>query len=336
MVVKFKTAFLLIICMLVSLPALRAQMNVQASIEPETLLMGNVAALKVTVDVPGEKEKVRFPLLETLKGNRFVPIAEDKVELLPEYTVDTLVDGVGRKIRYNLSVQAFDSGKYVIPKFELLVGSDTLRSNALTLNVIPVKVKADDKLDAFSDPMAPFEVKFKDNADETGDKIKNHLRDFWWIYLLGIALACICFYLYQRYKETGSILPVKHITPYESAMKRLANLKKKALWQNGKTKEYYSRLVDILRFYLRDQFGINAMEMTSRQILKAIYANTDLKNHAEDLKPVLDTADFVKFAKENPLADVNEDVFRRVSSFIEETHPVEEPENKGKEARNDA
>ncbi len=35
-------------------------------------------------------------------------------------------------------------------------------------------------------------------------------------------------------------------------------------------KEYFTELTDILRIYLYRRFGINAMEMTSRQILAGL------------------------------------------------------------------
>ncbi|MDE6459489.1 MAG: cell wall anchor protein, partial [Paramuribaculum sp.] len=44
------------------------------------------------------------------------------------------------------------------------------------------------------------------------------------------------------------------------------------------------------------------------------------------MSAILETADFVKFAKVRPLPDDNEAAFRSAKQFVEDTKPATEPE----------
>ena len=91
-------------------------------------------------------------------------------------------------------------------------------------------------------------------------------------------------------------------------------------------KEYYTELVDILRQYLQGRFGINAMEMTSSQIVRALRSNPETRMTADEMRGVLSVADFVKFAKVRPLPDDNVKAFNRATNFVDSTKPAPEPE----------
>ena len=69
--------------------------------------------------------------------------------------------------------------------------------------------------------------------------------------------------------------------PFEQAMKELDALKEKKLWQQGLNKEYYTALTETLRRYIVDRFGVNAMEMTSGEIL-------DILRGVKEAAPVYD------------------------------------------------
>ena len=115
----------------------------------------------------------------------------------------------------------------------------------------------------------------------------------------------------------------------------LQNLKARGLWQGGQEKEYYSEITDIIRHYIDRRFNVNAMEMTTTQIMDLLN-NEEVASSRTELREILSLADFVKFAKFKPLADENEQVFRLAQSFLEKTKPVgiessEEDKNDNKE-----
>ena len=84
----------------------------------------------------------------------------------------------------------------------------------------------------------------------------------------------------------------------------------------------FTELTDILRTYLYRRFGINAMEMTSRQILAAISADKETKDKKPLVRQILDMADFVKFAKVRPLPADNIQSYENAVKFVEDTKPV--------------
>ena len=75
-------------------------------------------------------------------------------------------------------------------------------------------------------------------------------------------------------RERKSLIPFKKeepkLPPHEQALKELDAIKQQKLWQQGRSKEYYTLITETLRRYMVDRFGINAMEMTSDEILALI------------------------------------------------------------------
>ena len=118
----------------------------------------------------------------------------------------------------------------------------------------------------------------------------------------------------------------KKVAPLNQPNKQeIKRYKSEKLCENGHEKEYYTRLTEILRVYLDKRFGINAMEMTSTQIMQQIRSNDDTKTSAPVMKQILEMADFVKFAKVRPLPDDNQKAFANAVTFVESTKPVEQP-----------
>ncbi len=105
-------------------------------------------------------------------------------------------------------------------------------------------------------------------------------------------------------------------------MQRLETLRTENLCDKGQEKEYYTRLTDILRSYLDTRFGINAMEMTSSQIVKSLRNNEETRMPEKYMSRVLEIADFVKFAKARPLPEDNAASFRSAPQFVEDTKPL--------------
>ena len=303
----------------------RSEVMVTAKLDSVNVLMGKLTTLHLEVvkdiDKPGD-----FPLFRDAdKMNGYVGVCGDSVELRLSIQTDTVNIGSGRmQINYSVPVQAFDSGTYRLPRFEYVVGKDTARSNYLTFNVVPVNVTADDPIAGFAPVAEPENPKFY-------DFVPDWILDFWWIFIV-LVLAIIAFmWAMRRYKTMGSILPVKpELTPYEKAIISLSELKEKKLWEQGMEKEYFTDLTDILRIYLQGRFGINAMEMTTRQINDTL-RNSDLKDKKNYIKDVLDIADFVKFAKVRPLPEDNIGSYEKALKFVEETKPEEKETNANKD-----
>ncbi len=68
------------------------------------------------------------------------------------------------------------------------------------------------------------------------------------------------------------------------------------------------------------------MEMTSTQIVRSLRANENTRMTAEEMRPVLAMADFVKFAKVRPMPEDNVKSYNTAVNFLEQTKPVPVPE----------
>ena len=86
--------------------------------------------------------------------------------------------------------------------------------------------------------------------------------------------------------------------PHQAALQEIERIKNEKVWQKGQPKEYYTELTDAIRTYIRDRFGFNALEMTSSEIIDKLLEIKD-KDAISDLRFLFQTADLVKFAKQD-------------------------------------
>ena len=115
-----------------------------------------------------------------------------------------------------------------------------------------------------------------------------------------------------------------------TAREKMAQLKESNLWQSGKYKDYYTDLTGIAREYLEGQFNIDAIEMTSDEILDEV-RKIQLDNLIfSKLQNTLITSDLVKFAKATPSPAENENAFKDINSFIEESFVFHQEQEKKK------
>ena len=307
--------------MLLALPAVAGNTTISAKLDSTHVLMGKTIGLHISVVQDREVNGLMLNLVaDTLNA---------KVEIADKGKADTTaLDNNRLQINRDITLQAFDPGTYQLPAILYVVGRDTLRSKeTLTLTVDSIKVDPQGKIKDFK-PVAEAPFKLL-------DWVPDFISDYWWAWLAGLLLLAFGLYAYFKWYKKGinPLKPVKkRLPPYEEAMQALSNLKSRNLWQNGQEKEYYTTLTDILRVYIDRRFGINAVEMTSTQIMDKIRQNEDAHIAKEQLNNVLEIADFVKFANMHTLADDNEIAFQRAVNFVEQTKPLPQPnEEEGKE-----
>lgn len=312
---------LIMAMMLLALPAMAGNTTISAKLDSTHVLMGKTIGLHISVVQDREVNGLMLNLVaDTLNA---------KVEIADKGKADTTaLDNNRLQINRDITLQAFDPGTYQLPAILYVVGGDTLRSKeTLTLTVDSIKVDPQGKIKDFK-PVAEAPFKLL-------DWVPDFISDYWWAWLAGLLLLAFGLYAYFKWYKKGinPLKPVKkRLPPYEEAMQALSNLKSRNLWQNGQEKEYYTTLTDILRVYIDRRFGINAVEMTSTQIMDKIRQNEDAHIAKEQLNNVLEIADFVKFANMHTLADDNEIAFQRAVNFVEQTKPLPQPnEEDGKE-----
>lgn len=141
-----------------------------------------------------------------------------------------------------------------------------------------------------------------------------------------LVLAVILFFVYRHKKRQAAI--VKPITPeeaHEVALRKLKELKTSKLWQEGKPKEYYDQMSEILRDYLEHRFNITAFEQTTEEIIASLRKKDISKSLRNDLQEVLRLADLAKFAKFNPLPDENINSLEKAIGLVQQTKPIIKP-----------
>ncbi len=148
--------------------------------------------------------------------------------------------------------------------------------------------------------------------------------DFLPLFLLA-AFCLLCgpvFYLIRFFlgRRPSKILVSQ--PPWQTALERLADLKKNNLPQEGKIKEFYTQLSDILRQYVEGRFQIKATEMTTPEFLWQLKVAHDLNESQKSLLgEFLSCCDLVKFAKHHPPLEDLEEGLILVERLIQETKP---------------
>lgn len=298
-----KTVGILSLLLFVGSAALAQDFKVR--LDSSKILIGNQTALTLQVKL-ADGRKVRFPNLpDTIAPG---------LEVVRQLATDTSeVDG-GLLLTKRYLITSYDSGSYVVPQIPVLFfnGSkvDTLLTQPLKLRVNTVAV------DSTKIPL--YGIKGNVKAPYTFQEIA--------LAILSILLLVALIYGIYRYFKRSKDEPIftfrkKVVEPaHVIALRELDQLKQRKLWQNGYVKEYYSELTDILRKYLEMRMEINAMEMTSFEILVAVkeqgYTNSSVY---ERLMVMLNTSDLVKFAKHSADPIENDSAAKCVYDFIDDS-----------------
>jgi len=282
--------------------------NIEYGMELDTayMLIGDQQHLTFKLESDGAL-KINFPQLKDtiVRG----------VEIISGPVRDSLKGKNGKWLyteRYMIT--AFDTGVYVIPSFPIVVEDENynnvVRTEPLAFVVNTYKV---DEQQGYYDIVAPYGAPW--NFVEI-------LPYLWWIIGGGIVVALVVWYLIRRKKNKPLFTrEVVRIPPYEKALKELEHLKTEKLWQSGKVKAYYTSLTDTVRQYIVGELQIPAMEQTSVETLQALQGRKEVSTEdREQLAKMLETSDFVKFAKSTPLPEENIQNMDIAYRFLNNTH----------------
>jgi hypothetical protein len=144
------------------------------------------------------------------------------------------------------------------------------------------------------------------------------------IALAALAVAAVIFILlarYRRRKKKEEIARIEKPEPFAHARSRLASGKLEQLLDKLEVEAFYEELTDILREYLEGRYEVYALELTTREIARAIKPlNFDGFLKTELLK-VLERADYAKFARLNPDLPTCREDLENGRGFVEKTRP---------------
>ncbi|MEP7168425.1 MAG: hypothetical protein ABI855_03575 [Bacteroidota bacterium] len=291
-----------------------------AKIDSNEILIGKQSHITLELTHP-KNQKIQWTEIPDTLG---------KVEIVEKSKIDTSysADSSAMINRQQLVLTCFDSGYYVIPPFRFTdaANPDTTKNFAetqpllLTIKTIPV-----DTTKAIREIKDPVEVPFS---------IEDLLPYIYALLILG-AIVFASIYFYKRFKKKPVIkIYEKPKRPaHEIANEELNKLREEKLWQKGDFKSYQTRVTDIIRLYLWHRYDVNAMEMTTDEII----SNHSIKQLDQEsfskLKYMLELADFVKFAKVIPVANENEQSLTNAFDFVSATKLVVTHSEKTSEAK---
>lgn len=285
-----------------------------ATLDSTSILIGDYLNVHLEVAVP-KGITILFPKINT----PFFTALNSPIEWIESSKIDTSLKGDLQLLKQTITITAFDSGRYTFPSIPIL-SSDSLlltMTDSLFFQVTTIPV---DTTAAYKDIKGNVKVPFT-------------LHEFWlYIKKYGLLILLIAILIgfsiyftikWMNKKKKGANPNIKKQKPKEKphliALRDLDHLKKKKLWEQGKVKEYYSELTDIIRIYLENRWDMNAMEMVSSEILNSITAIETAQKEADRLEKLFSISDLVKFAKWDPLPTDHDMAFKYATEFVSKT-----------------
>ena len=280
--------YIFIFLLLIVCRSVFSQVSVEQRLDSMEMLIGEHVHLTISAILPQGK-KVNFPKHKT--GGELEP----GIEILDISKIDTqYVDDGKIKLSRKYTLTSFEDTLYYIHPQPVIIDGKCYSGKDLALKVSTVEVdtaKKDLMLIPFGIQSAPMLF---------SDWIPVIL--FALLFILSITVVIYC---KRRLKDNKPILHhlrlIRRQPPHQKALKALGKLQQQKI-AGSDVKQYYTHLTDIIRRYLKDQQGFDAMEMTTDEILTHLQQSSISEQNAV-LSPILQTADLVKFAKYNIGAD---------------------------------
>lgn len=303
---------LFFLCLSMSTGLWAAKVSVDVRLDSVSMFIGNQNRYYLELSVPMESE-VNIPvfLQDTLVNGIYI---------LERSELDSVkIDNGRKRLSMNYLLTSFDAELYYIPPVHVQVDGEDYESNYLTLKVMTYDVD--------TTSMEIFDIKPIEKAPFV---ISDYFLSIG-LPILGVVLIVLMVYLFRRFyrpkEKLEEIDPELLLPPHEVALNALDAIKQETLWQQGRYKEFYTRLTDVVRVYMSRRFGFSAMEMTTLEILLILKKMPETAELYQSMKELLELSDFVKFAKMNPLPEENERSMRDAYSFVEQTKevPMAEP-----------
>jgi len=235
-------------------------------------------------------------------------------DVIPADTVDVIQmldqSNIQKRPGDNASVKqwtiaVYDTGFVRVPRVPVVMrssrGDDTMWTNDIPLQI-------DGVVD--SSGMAPIK-----SINYEPVRFSDYLP-----YILGLAVIVALIFgviwWRRRPKKEEEVIIIEEIIPaHEIALEQLRALEAQRLWQEGKIKEYHLQLSRILRTYLEERYNVAALESTTgevRQMLKPLLS----ADHFNDMMPMMEIEDLIKFAKAQPPVEVHDQHLAFVRQFV--------------------
>lgn len=318
--IMLKKTMLFLALLLSAVTAFPQEVIVTAELDSTRIIIGDHLKMHLSVTAPSQKSITIQPYEQWQLAN---------CEIVAVKPLTTNLKGEKTIYEQEATFISFDTGVAAVAPI-LVFESDTIpvgRTELLRFYVdsLPVFV---DTTQAFKDIKAPLDG--EDIEILPDERAKSNWKKVLLIILLVLLVFAAAGYVYwkyvRNYLRNKKVAEVKHKLKENAglvALNNLKSLKAKKLWQKGQVKDYYSELTDIIRTYIDSQWDVNAMEMVTAEIMEAV-DNLDVDDEQmRELRVLLERADLVKYAKEQPIVEENEVSYKKACEFVKVTDRAE-------------
>jgi hypothetical protein len=279
-----------------------AQNRARAAVDRSTILVGEPIRLSFDVTVPATTD-IRW----------FVPDTLQHFEFVSKGAVDSAVQGKFKNYHQEITITSYDSGSWSIPSFKLQPAKLKLKTDSIPINVTY----------SAADPSQPY------HDIKEIIPVKEPPQTYWyWILGAVTLLFIIAAYFYLR-KKKPVVKPVEEkvskLSPFDEAMKSLDELQKEHPQDSVQVKQYFTRLNDVLRVYLKRKFSYSTFERTNEEVILQLRKSKLPGEQFSRLAQALRMNDFIKFAKYIPSENEKNEVFQEIKNSIKLLEELNKP-----------
>jgi BatD DUF11 like domain len=288
----------------VALP-LAAQSSIDARIDTTAATVGDRITMTVSVEHPAGA-RVTWPDSLDLAPFEVLETHEVPAQTTVEATKSTEV----------VTLTAFQLGDLEIPSFAVSVTGADGSEEVLHTDPFGVQVTSvgQDESGDIRDIRGPLGIPM------------STLRLLLWV-LLPLLAAGLLYAVARRLRPRrdrasrpalGELPRLSH----EVALEALSALEASGLLERGQVKEYHIEVSDILRVYVEARFRVDALEMTTLEIMVGLERQDAPERFRSGLRAFLDQCDLVKFAKVRPAPEQCRQVLELGRRLVLDSRPT--------------
>jgi hypothetical protein len=292
--IRFISIAFFAVLLLFTGPAIAADVQARADIEPQTCTIGDHLIYSITVTAPAEIkvfspaafDQGPFSLLKRLPEK----VEEDSTVSRTIFRYRVAVYGVGQLTLPAQLIGYYRAGEQI----------ENASTNKVTVNVLSMMPAAATTVEDLPPPdpvIAPQSI-------ETAN----------WMLLVALAIIILTalgvwllFRYSRRLKPVTTAILGKKIdprTPGQRVEDKLTEIELLKLLEQGKVKEHFSSTSEVMKAFFGEQNSFDSMEMTTRELIIALRSRNLPAQKLEGPQQMLSQCDMVKFAKYQP--SVNE------------------------------
>jgi hypothetical protein len=310
-------AFFIIIIILLLLAGCREKEDIEFEVPSVSITILNDGPITI-----GDPIDIALTIISKRNSTTVFPESQERLVpfTLRNYTAKRMK--VKRGIQKTLviyRVVIYKTGKFTMGPLSIKVGDTVLETQPLTVQILSVLPKNTDNLKP-KDIVPPYRPRVRPL--------------FVLIVTLSILLLLGAFYFAYRFlkrmvrkKQPVTHSPVEEgIDPYQYSIEELEKVKQQFVRDTMSTKQVYTELSGILRYFIGRLFSINAPQMTTGELRRALRKKLLDSLPSRRFVSLLGRSDLVKFAKENPERenvkhDIDESIgiVREVNTAVKET-----------------